>query len=417
VTPHEQAAALVEAMGELGYAVAVTTPEGAVLHANDAWTDLTGRDLPVEIGRSPMVFDGDPVLLAVAHDVADRQRDELIRLHRTMIDTIPIGMAIWRADDLDDRTSFVLVAANIAWAASIGVARGRSMGQTMAELMPAAMLTALPDVYLDVIRRDEPRSLEDFVLPFPTGDLIVDVRAVPLPGNCVGVALEDVTERVQGISARRQQLRRIVTVEEDTRRRLAEELHDDPIQVLTAMNLRLGLLRRQADLGATLDFDTVEELAGTSIESLRRIMFDLLPPGLAAGSLTDAVQAQASQLRLDATVDVQVHVDEIAGASPEVLAASYRIVQEALANVRRHAEARSVTIDVRTTDSHEIEIEVVDDGIGVPAAGDDDQPGHIGLRSMRERAQGLGGWCIVESAGERGTRVRARLPLSDPGRG
>jgi signal transduction histidine kinase len=183
------------------------------------------------------------------------------------------------------------------------------------------------------------------------------------------------------------------------------------------MNLRLGLLRRQADLGGALDFDTVEELAGTSIESLRRIMFDLLPPGLAGGSLAEAVRAQASQLRLDATVEVQVHVDDVAGASPEVLAASYRIVQEALANVRRHAEARSVTIEVRTTDSHEIEVEVVDDGIGVPATGVDEQPGHIGLRSMRERAQGLGGWCIVESAGERGTRVRARLPLSDPGRG
>lgn len=107
-------------------------------------------------------------------------------------------------------------------------------------------------------------------------------------------------------------------------------------------------------------------------------------------------------------VEVRVVMTTSADA-PDILAAAYRIVQEALTNVLRHADARQVTVRIEDQDDHVV-VEVEDDGVGLP-----EQPRpRNGLRGVCERAQGLGGDASVERGPRRGTVVRARIPRSAP---
>ncbi len=453
-------------MGHFGYALVIGRPTGEMLYVNEAWSTITGVPLeeiplrpfgsqlapeyvdaavdrnarrvaglpveelyesaiinaegatvPLEVGVRWAELDGAPALVSFMQDISARKHhEEMIALYQRTVDAMPLGIGVWHLPPgATDSGSMILVGGNEAGAAIVAVDLQWAIGQPLREVLPELLGTALGDAYLEVATTGVATNVSEFRYRMAaTGDAFYDVRIFPLPGNHIGTVFEEITARHVAGLERRQLLRRIVSVEEATRQRLAEELHDDPIQVLTALNLRLGMLRRKAEqLGVDLDFEPVEQLAGGTIDSLRRILFELLPPGLAAGSLLAAVRTQAAQLRADADVEVTVDVGDVGDVAPEVVAAAYRIVQEALANVRRHAQARRAS--VRIVVDEELEIEVVDDGVGITTDTLPDAPGHIGLRSMRERARGLGGWCVVERAPDGGTRARAALPLSDPG--
>jgi signal transduction histidine kinase len=113
-------------------------------------------------------------------------------------------------------------------------------------------------------------------------------------------------------------------------------------------------------------------------------------------------------LRARHEIGVETSLCEEPGTSPEVKEATYRIAQEALHNTVKHARANNVGIEMTCEPGH-LALEVSDDGVGFDARGE--FPGHLGLRSMRERAQRLGGTLTVESSPGEGTRVRARIPM------
>jgi PAS domain S-box-containing protein len=200
---------------------------------------------------------------------------------------------------------------------------------------------------------------------------------------------------------------RLVRVQEQERRRLARELHDGIGQVLTAAKLRAqGSLERAPEVAAVIeDLDQILEQVRSLSLNLRPSMLDDL--GLAA-TLRWYMNQQSALGKFEVELDLK---GLEARLDPDVETAAYRIVQEAVTNVMRHAEARKVRVRAWRRDA-EFELEISDDGRGFdPLA----RESHGGLLGMRERATLLGGSWVIHSAPDSGCIVRATLPLAaDP---
>ena len=205
----------------------------------------------------------------------------------------------------------------------------------------------------------------------------------------------------------------LVTAREEERRRLRRDLHDGLGPRLAAQSLKVGSARMLYDQDPKTADTLLSELESdieATLAEIRRLVYDLRPPALdelgLVGAIRDAAERHTSQAANG--LHISVHApDKLPPLSAAVEVASYRIVQEALANVTHHASATDCVVRLTVTDG--LRIEVSDDGIGIP----EDHRSGVGLHSMRERAEELGGTCVVGRSASGGTRVLARLPLPD----
>ena len=212
------------------------------------------------------------------------------------------------------------------------------------------------------------------------------------------------------IQQRRELARRLEHAQEEERRRIAADIHDDPIQVMSAVDLRLQMLAasgRAVDAQELLD---VHEIVLRSIDRLRSLLFELRPGALDREGLVVALRQYLDHSAHGSGWAVEV-VDELTSEpAPELRAAMYRMAQEAVTNARKHANASHVGVEVATVEDG-VRIRIRDDGDGfVPSKVDAPRPGHIGLSTMVERAELVGGWCRIESAPGQGTLVECWLP-------
>jgi signal transduction histidine kinase len=197
----------------------------------------------------------------------------------------------------------------------------------------------------------------------------------------------------------------------EERQRLARELHDSVSQALYGIALGAKTARTLLDQNPRLagdPLDYVLSLSEAGLAEMRALIFELRPESLETEGLVAALEKQAAALRARHEIGVQTVVCDEPQASPETKEALYRIAQEALHNTVKHARAGNAEIRVEC-DPDKITLEVSDDGVGFDTSGD--FPGHLGLRSMRERAERLGGTLEVESAPAEGTRIRALMPV------
>jgi signal transduction histidine kinase len=202
--------------------------------------------------------------------------------------------------------------------------------------------------------------------------------------------------------------RQLVTAREEERRRLRRDLHDGLGPALAALHLQVGIARRliaeDPDEATQLMRELQNEIR-EAIEGVRRVVYALRPPALDQLGLAAAVRAQAAAYSREG-LHVEVEAPEMLPAlAAAVEVAAYRIVQEALTNVVHHAAARHCRVRLQVLDG--MHVEIVDDGRGLP----EQHRSGVGLLSMRERAEELGGTCRIEPAPGGGTRVVAYLPL------
>ena len=180
------------------------------------------------------------------------------------------------------------------------------------------------------------------------------------------------------------------------------------------MALRLGTLRLGLDDEETASrIREIEDVTRATLGELRALMFALQPPEIGDGGLVPALRSCAAVLFAD--TDTSVMVDGWLPREPteSIAATAYRIVREALVNVRLHAHATEVGVTVEERNDAVL-LTIADDGIGIdPAILRAGAPGHLGLRTMHERAEAAGGWCTVDRVPTGGTVVVARLPLAD----
>lgn len=201
----------------------------------------------------------------------------------------------------------------------------------------------------------------------------------------------------------------LVLAREDDRRRIRRDLHDGLGPVLGGVAMRLDAAGNAVDS----DPETARRLVLQSraeiteaLADVRRLVHGLRPPALDDLGLLAAVQQQAERLRTSG-LDVRVEADEVSGLPAAVEVAAYRIVSEALTNVGRHAAAAACTVTLRVVDG-ELAVQVRDDGGGIA----EDVVAGVGLRSMRERVDELGGRYDVVCPPQGGTTVRAWLPMA-----
>jgi len=242
-------------------------------------------------------------------------------------------------------------------------------------------------------------------------------------GRQIGVAVENASlyeELHQKEMLRRQMLERMITLQEDERRRIARELHDQTGQRLTSTIMTLGLLEEtiRTPEGRAYVRD-VRDTAAQILKEIRDLALVLRPSvlddlGLLA-ALRHCLKGYQSRYRL--LVDLQVLGLDGKRLPPEVETALFRITEEALTNVVQHAQARSVTVLLEHRGSSVMLI-VEDDGKGFDVArvmNTRPHEGNLGLYGMRERVSLLGGTLTIESTPGRGTAVFVRIPLEGRG--
>ena len=210
----------------------------------------------------------------------------------------------------------------------------------------------------------------------------------------------------------RQASERLLTVEEDERRRIALELHDGVGQVLAALTLTLDAANDDARK-STRPVAAARGLADTALAEVRHLAHRMRPARLEERGLTAAIRDLAGQSGFPVRVHVDAKVDVDPALDPNETVGVYRIVQEALANAARHSGAPVANVWIGSDDGH-LTVIVADEGVGFnPAATAD--PG-IGLAGMYERAELLGGRLSIQSAAGRGTRVSLDLPTREAAR-
>jgi signal transduction histidine kinase len=202
---------------------------------------------------------------------------------------------------------------------------------------------------------------------------------------------------------------RIVSAREEERRRLQRDLHDGLGPTLASLTMQLDAARAlMAHDPATSDAlltEVKDELQAT-VGSVRRLVYQLRPPALDQFGLAAALRERLLQHDQRSGVRLSFEIPDTLPPLPAAVeAAAYYIGVEAVNNVLRHAQAQHCRVQLSI--AHELTIVVADDGVGLP---EQVQAG-VGLRSMRERAEELGGTCIVQPTLGGGTEVRARLPL------
>jgi signal transduction histidine kinase len=208
---------------------------------------------------------------------------------------------------------------------------------------------------------------------------------------------------------------RLVEAREEERRRLRRDLHDGLGPRLSGQALTIdavrALMRRDPDAAEELLFELKAD-AQDAVADIRRLVYGLRPPALDDLGLLGALRETAEQY---ATKGLRVSVEipkTLPPLSAAVEVAAYRIAQEAMTNVSRHAGGETCTVSLAIDEPSALRLEIRDDGIGI-AEQQANSTVHagVGLTSMRERASELGGSLLVETLPEGGTLVRARLPL------
>lgn len=209
---------------------------------------------------------------------------------------------------------------------------------------------------------------------------------------------------------RRRLLHRLVGVQERERAEIARDLHDDSIQVVTAVGMRLATLRHRLEDPEDVDaLVKLEDVVASAVGRLRRTLFELYPRVLDEDGLSSTLRVYLEQVEKDDGIVVHLEDHLPVEPSKEARVILYRIALEALANVRKHSRAANVTVRLDHLDEGVL-VRIEDNGIGFDASADPALPGHLGIASMRERAELAGGWCRHESSSGSGTRVDFWIP-------
>ena len=212
---------------------------------------------------------------------------------------------------------------------------------------------------------------------------------------------------------RRRLLDRMFAVQEEERHKIAGDIHDDSVQVMAAAALRLDMLRMKIDDPEQLAMiDKLSSTVRTSVDRLRRLMFELRPPALDREGLAIAVQTYLGRVEEESDLTTELSCRLSREPPEQVRLVLYRVVQEAMTNARKHSGAKHVSVRLEEV-AETVVATISDDGRGFEMGDSlESPPGHLGISAMRERTIQAGGELSIRTAPGEGTTVEVRLPQS-----
>jgi signal transduction histidine kinase len=207
----------------------------------------------------------------------------------------------------------------------------------------------------------------------------------------------------------------LLRVQEEERKRISRELHDETGQALMVIRLYLGMMEPSVSArNVKAKIRETVDVVDRTIEGIRRIIGKLSPLVLQELGLVAAIRKEAKDLAKNTGVKARVLIpQEVGRLAPVIEQAIYRIVQEALHNVAKHAQAKNVTVQVSREDK-KVHVVVEDDGVGLQAKSSNSRGHSFGLAGIKERVAMLGGVSRVTSAKGKGTRIEITVPAGEP---
>ena len=252
----------------------------------------------------------------------------------------------------------------------------------------------------------------------------INLRATPRALPDEGVLWEGIMTNITQSKLEKAELKRsraqlaelsahVETVKEQERTRIAREIHDDLGGNLTAIKMALALMQKRlpaGDTGLTEKAAYLDALVDRTIESIHRISIDLRP-GILDFGIVAAIDWQVKEFEKQLGISCAFSAsDSDIDLHPDQSIALFRIFQEALTNIGKHAKASRIAVRLRHTGGS-VRLDVADDGIGITAT-DRSKPKSFGIRGMMERANMLGGQLSVAGGAQGGTEVTVQIPLS-----
>jgi PAS domain S-box-containing protein len=327
-----------------------------------------------------------------------------------------------------ERVSDGFVAMDRQWRYTyVNESGGRMLGRDAKALIGKHIWTEFPEgrgqkfhlAYERALSEQRPQSIRAY---YPPWERWFENRIYPSQDG-LSIFFTDVTEQQKAqddLRALADQLRalaaRLAEVREDERREISRELHDQVGQALTALKLDLGWMRGQLGTAApeatSARVAAMEDLIDTTLDTTRRISTSLRPSMLDDLGLSATMRWQAREFRERTGIECEVRAPEDAvSLVPAVALTLFRILQEALTNVARHAEAKHVVIELQVGAAETV-LTVRDDGKGI-APGARERATSLGLVGMRERALAIEGTIELTGAPGAGTAVTVRVPRGE----
>lgn len=243
------------------------------------------------------------------------------------------------------------------------------------------------------------------------------VSRVSVVMDYLGGGLKDISEQIEDLKQKKDIGIRIIRAQEDERKRLAREIHDGPAQTMANLVMKAEICEKLVDIDkekAKKELHAFRETVRSGLGDIRKIIYDLRPMSLDDLGLVSSIQKLVSDFANDSGIEVDfktnISEEEIA---PVIEIALFRIIQEALSNIRKHAKAKAVNIRIEYTGSN-INLLISDNGVGFDtvAPRKAEVESGYGLISMRERSELLSGKFNISSSASTGTRIVVSVPAS-----
>jgi two-component system sensor histidine kinase UhpB len=384
-----------------------------------------GRLIPVEVTVNYLSYEGTELHCAFVRNIAERKKaEESLKLFRSLLDQANDAVEV-----IDPDTARFLDGNEKAHSA-LGYTRQELLALSVPDIDPLVSLPRFMD-HIAQLRETGALTLETVHRRKDGSTFPVEVsgRLIRLDREYLLAIARDISQRRKAEAERTALLgelqsanralghlsHQLMQVQEAERQQLARDLHDEIGQALAAVTINLQSVGRQsADLAHDTAIQDSLTIVNRIVQRIRDLCLDLRPSMLDDLGLIPALRWYVNRQAARAGWTVEFQGDEAMPPIPEaVQVACYRIAQEALTNVMRHAGARCVSVRVGHA-AGRLELDIHDDGIGFdPGRPRATEGGHggLGLMGMRERARHAGGeWTILSTPGH-GTTVRARLPI------